>query len=269
MFKSQKILLAILITLFIIVGTELFYLFYYQLFLSQKNQEPIKIIPTEEIKSTDIAGVPSSSKIESSQKIKDLIKKAELEGRNFNSYLSILNGLDQKEECISNQVKCFQLHNQLTEWWLAKSDKDFPIKISGPFIVRLNFYGSKEPSGVSFDGKLSNNIYEWWSGLITVFFGVGEDGKRLYIDAKNNNKEPFVLYDKTFEKKIEGIYILFDEEGKNFLVTDLWFNEIASIDVNKITDNKFPQGLFPDKQFYIGYAVAPMSDLIVYDLSIL
>ncbi len=268
MFSSQKILWTVFIILFVVAASELFYIFYYQPSISQKIPLPTPI-PSVSVKSNNIVGIPSIAKVESGQQIENILTEAKTQGRKFTSHISILNGLDQTQNCTAKTGKCFQLDNLKENSWKANADKDFPISISGSFIVRLNFNGTKGASGVDLTGRLGESDEMWWKNLNQIFFGIGEDGKRLYIDVKNNNSDPFILSDNTFDKKIDGIYILFNETGTSFLVTDLSYKEIAFIDLNKTTDNKFPEGLFPDKQFYIGYAIAPLSDLVVYDLSIL
>ena len=268
MTKSQKILRIVFIILLIIVVSELFYFFYYQPSVSQKIPLPTPI-PSVSIKSSDIVGIPSITKIESGQQIENIITGAETQGQKFTSYISILNGLDQTQNCITKTGKCFKIDNLKENLWKLDIDNIFPIKISGPFIVRLNFNGTKGASGVSLSIRLGEGDKTWWKNLRQIFFAIGENGKHLYIDVNNNDPDPFIFYDNTFDKKIEGIYILFNETGTSFLVTDLSYKEITFIDLNKATDNKFSEGLFPDKQFYIGYMTAPLSDLVVYDFSIL
>lgn len=268
MFSSQKILWIVFIILFVVAVSELFYIFYYQPSISQKIPLPTPI-PSVSVKSNNIVGIPSIAKVGSGQQIENIIIEAKTQGQKFTSYINILNGLDQTENCTSKTGKCFKLYNLEEKAWKANVDQIFPIKISGPFIVRLNFNGTKEKSGVNLTGRLGESDEMWWKNINQIFFGIGDNGKRLYIDAKNNNSTSFILYDNTFNKKIEGIYVLFNETGTSFLVTDLSYKEITFIDLNKTTDNKFPEGLFPDKQFYIGYAIAPLSDLVVYDFSIL
>lgn len=278
MLKSPKIQKAIFVILLIAVVSELIYLFYYKTPISQTISQNIPLptpIPSISVKSSTktnyTVGISSIIKVESGQKLKNIITEAKTKGQEFTSDLSILNGLSQAENCTFDleTKKCFQLHNQEEKTWKTISDSDLPISISGPFIVKLNFNGTKGVAGIDLNGRPGGKNGNWWENLDQIFFGIGDDGKHFYIDAKNNGKDPFVLYDKIFDKKIDGVYVLFNETGTSFLVTDLSFNEITFIDLNKVTNNKFPEGLFPDKQFYIGYTIAPLSDLVVYDFSIL
>jgi hypothetical protein len=263
MSKSQKIQWIIFIILFIIAVSELFYFFYYKPPANQQIPPPVPSV------AVGIPSIIATTKIESGLQIENIITKAKTQGQKFTSYTAILKSLDQTTNYNTKIGKYFQLDNLKGDSWAASEDNISPIKISGPFIVRLNFNGTKEPSGIDLSGRLGGSDRIWWKNLIQIFFGVGNNGKQIYIDAKNNGSAPFPLYNNTFDNKIDGIYVLFNETGTSFLVTDLSYKEITFIDLNKATDNKFPEGLFPDKQFYIGYAVAPLSDLVVNDFSIL
>lgn len=272
MFNSQKVLSTIFVILLIITVSELFYVFYYQPSISKKTPLPVSI-PSVSVKSNNIVGLPNVSDekfaSQSGDQIKEIISEAQRKKHDFFSYTIFLKALMVGNKQCLTQKDCFISDNE-AEVWESDIDKDFPITISRPFIVRLNFSGDKGPSGISLNGRLSKSGEPWWKDIKNIFFGIGNDGKRLYIDAKNGEKkEPFFLYENIFAKKIEGIYVLFNNTGTSFLVTDLSYNKIVFIDLNKATNNKFPQGLFPYRQFYIGYSIAPLSDLVVYDLSIL
>lgn len=272
MFDSQKILRVVFIALFIVTISELFYVFYYQPSISKKTPLPISI-PSVSVKSNNIVGLPfvssEKSASQSGDQVKEIISEAQAKKHDFFSYTNFLKALMIGNKKCLTQKDCFILDNVAKEW-KKDVDKDFPITISGPFIARLNFSGDKGPSGISLYGRLSKSGEPWWKDIKNIFFGIGNGGKRLYIDAKNGEKKgPFFLYDNVFAKKIEGIYILFNKAGTSFLVTDLSYNKIVFIDLNKVTNNKFPQGLFPYRQFYISYSIAPLSDLVVYDFSIL
>ena len=104
---------------------------------------------------------------------------------------------------------------------------------------------------------------------ISMGIGIGGDGKELYFDVRTNGTAPTPLFDRVFDRKLEGIYLMFEESGKSFVVTDTEYNVITSINVNFFTKNSFPGGIFPDKQLFVGYGVAPGSNLIVNDVSVL
>lgn len=272
MFNSQKFLLMVFIFLFVIVFSELFYFFYYQPFIFKKT------LPTAQdfsfsVKSNNAVGLPfifdKKSASQNGDQVKEIVSVAKKNGRIFTSYTNFLKAVMVGNKNCLAEKKCFQLNNTTKKEWKNDTDKDFPITISGPFVMRLNYYGHKEPSGISIDMGIKKDDEYWWENVKNIFFGIGKDGRQLYIDAKNNSPDPLLIYENTFDKKIEGIYILFNEIGTSFLITDLSYNKIAFIDINEVTNNKFPDGLFPDKNFYIGYAIAPLSNLVVYDFSIL
>lgn len=270
--SNSRFLWVVLIIVFIITISELFYLFYYQPPISKKASPPknISIVP---VKPDKMVGLPfvfeKKLDFQNKSSVKEIILEAIKQKRDFVSYKNFLRAvMSDAKDCVGEKY-CFQLNNTVKEGWKNDIDNDFPVSISGSFVVKINISGGKDPSGISLNGRLSNINKLWWQGIKDIFIGTGDNGKRLYIDAKSNGPDPFLLFDQTFKNKIEGIYILFNEKGTLFLVTDLAYNKIVFIDLNKATNNKFPEGLFPDKQFYIGYNIAPLSDLKVYDFSIL
>lgn len=271
MSSSQKVLWGVFVVLFVIAASELFYIFYYQPFISKKvpvsnsvSRVPVKLNNTNGSGSSFIFSEASDG-----VQVKQFIYEVQVKKYDFISYTDFLKAVVADVQNCPSEKNCFQAVNPEEKVWRNNVDKDFPIQISGPFVVRLNFYGNKEPSGIMFYGRLAKDEEFWWKGINSIFFGIGDGGKRIHIDAKNNAQEPILLLDNAFDKKIDGVYILFNEQGTSFLVTDLLFNKIAFVDLNKTTGNKFPEGLFPDKQFYIGYMMPPSSDLVVYDFSIL
>jgi hypothetical protein len=272
MLKSQKTQWMIFIVVFLLVAAELYYIFFYHP-PAPKNMSKLVKSGAVTTKVINVVGtsIDFDEKLasQSGNQIKKIILENQKKKRNFISYGYLLKALMIGNKVCPGENNCFFSSNPSEKEWKSDFDKDFPITISGPFIVRLNFYGNNGPSGVSLNGRVSKNNDLWWENIISIFFGIGDGGKRLYIDSKNNGPEPFLLFDKTFDKKISEIYILFNEKGTSFLVTDSEFNKIAFLDLNNIKNNKFAGGLFPFKQFYISYSIAPLSDLKVYDFSIL
>lgn len=272
MLKSQKTQWAIFITVFLLVASELYYVFFYHP-QAPKNMSKSAQSGAVTTKVISVAGtsVDFDEKLasQSGNQIKKIILENQKKKRNFISYGYLLKALMIGNKVCPGENNCFFSSNPSEKEWKSDFDKDFPITISGPFIVRLNFYGNNGPSGVSLNGRVSKNNDLWWENIISIFFGIGDGGKRLYIDSKNNGPESISLFDKTFDKKIGEIYILFNEKGTSFLVTDSKFNKIVFLDLNKNNSNKFLGELFPFKQFSISYSIAPLSDLKVYDFSIL
>lgn len=272
MLRSQKVQWIIFVSVLIFIIFELFYAFFYHAPISKRTSS-IVIYPTISTRMINIVGISSfSSQTSVSQKgeeLRKIIADAQKKKKNFIAYEYFLKALMIGNKNCSDEINCFFLSNISEKEWKSELDKDFPITTSGPFIVKLNFKGDQGPSGVNLNGQVSKNNDIWWKGSSNIFFGIGNEGKRLYIDAKNNSPEPMVIFDKTFEKRLGGIYIMFDENGKYFLVTDLNYNKLVYVDLNKATKDRFPVGLFPNKEFYIGYSIAPQSNLAIYDFSIL
>lgn len=268
MFNSQNILKVVFVVLFVVFASEIFYFFYYQPSLTKKTP-----IPT--VAPTPIPTVPveiNQSAFKSGNLVKEYILSAQAKKQDFVSYYDLLKKLmvGSNDKCLAKD--CFELENT-TDDWISDSDTTFPVIVTSPFLMRLNIVGNKAISGINLSGRAAEkNQYElWWNDQNSLFVsvGVGSGGKQLYLGARINGSLSYELYSHTFDKFILGVYILFDQKGKYILITDLAYNRLAFIDVNKVTNNKFPDGLFPDNKLYIGYGVPPKSNLIIYDLSIL
>lgn len=286
MFNSQKFLLVLSAILFVVFASEIFYIFFYQPSLSKKTAF---VTPTPVASNRSVTPIPTpitpaiSNKIvgmssfvfdeklatQSGDQVQEYILAAQKSKHNFISLNNMLQAVIRDPKKCTLDENCYQSNNDDEKNWKGDFDVDFPVFISGPFLIRLNITGNKEPSGISLKGKLSkSNI--WWEEVREIFIGIGGDGKRLYIDARNNSPDSYLLYENFFDKKIDGLYILFNNRiGSSFLITDLSYNKIAFINVNETTRKRFPADLFPDRRFYVGYGIAPSSDLIVNDFSIL
>ena len=286
MFNSQKFLLVLSTILFVVFASEIFYFFYYEPSIKKKvtvsaptptifiRSSDSALTPTIKPRARNIAGFSFNfdEKIasQSADQIKNIIDEARKQDSDFISYVGLLKAIVPNAKDCVGVANCLQLSNSEDENWRSEYDKDFPVTISGSsFIVKLGLVGNNKPSGIVLKGQISRNVTNWWEGTREIFIGSGEEGKRLYIDARINDPNAYVLYDEVFEKKLEGVYLFFNKKGTSFLMTDLSFNKITYIDLNQFTDNKFPDGLFPNGRFYIGYGTAPSSDLRINDFSIL
>jgi hypothetical protein len=272
MLKSQKTQWLIFISVLMLIILELFYTFFYHPPISKKFPTGIPF-PTVAIKKANVVGISSvfnqTSVFQTGEQLRKMVSDAQKKNKNFISYGYFLKALMIGNKICPDEINCFFSSNISEKEWKSGLDKDFPITTSGPFIVKINFNGDQGPSGVNLNGQVSKNNGIWWKGSSNIFFGIGNEGKRLYIDAKNNSSEPTLIFDKVFDKKLGGIYVMFDEAGKYFLVTDLTYNKLVYVDLNEVTKDRFPDGLFPNKEFYVGYSIAPQSNLVIYDFSIL
>jgi hypothetical protein len=275
----QKFISTLFFVLLIICITELFYLFIY-LPKHQPTQIP-SISSQTSNKTPNLTLTPQAEPFfafnvdvlhsANGEQIREIVTDQEKNKYPTISYVDLLNVLAGTQSSPQNcpTRSCFNLENN-NDGWKANNDTKTPVTFKGSILVKVAFNSKKGPSGISLTGKLGEYSKTlWWKNIDTVFFGIGNDGHRLYIDAKNNRAHAYFLYDNTFNQKIDGIYILFNDKGMMFLVTDLSFNRIAFIDINKLTDNSFLEGLFPNRKLYVGFSIAPQSDLDVSDFSIL
>lgn len=252
MFRRRGISVSIFVLLFITVLIELVYLFFYSpnlRFNSKKIPFSSQIIEEADVIPSTILNISQVEQI-----VLD-VKKNKISST---SYLNELNSLIE-----SPAGSKFQLENKKNNW-VARSLHTQPSVYENLILIKLLFNSKNGPSGITLNGYSPQE-----SATENIFFGIGEDGKKLYIDAKTKSIAPTILYSRLLKKKLEGIYILFSKKGTSFLVTDLSFNKITYVDMKKITDKRFANGLFPRNYFYIGYALAPKSDLTVSEFSVL
>lgn len=275
MFRSQKIFAGFLIVLVIVFVSELVYLFYYlpnKSKFSSQNDSQNAISPT-----------PASSIINGSsfiyderqasingdlvRQILDEAKKAKLDPT---SHLNTLISLSRKPNPDTGRKDSnlttgdfFQVEN-IRDTWKARNDVESPVIFPGSVLIKLVLDSNEAtPSGIVFNGNSPQEAIPR-----NIFFGIGEQGKRLYIEVKTKRPEPYVVFDKTFNEKIKGLYILFNKKGKSFLVTDLLLNKIINTDVDKFIEGaRLAEGLFPKDLFYLGYVVSPKSKLVISELS--
>lgn len=262
MFNSQKILRIVFVVLFLILLAEVFYFFVYRPTNTKKA-------PTQVVLPTKPPEAPNNV-----NQVGDFIARAKAENQVFVSYYGALRKLmaGSTDKCALGT--CFELANPSETDWISEVDRENAVSVSDPFVVRLHLSADGEnPAEISLSGRVANiNQYEeWWRNpnIIFVSIGFGNKGKQMYIGARNKGSSPYSFYDHDFDKPVKDIYLLFDQGGKRIVIADPEYNVIADLDINKITSNKFPEGLFPDRKLYIGYGIAPKSNLVIYDLSIL
>lgn len=295
MFKSQKFLIGLFAILFIVFTSELVYLFYYlpskSRSNSQNNLQKI-VIPTQSVEPNNPSQQSFLFDDRSASISGDLVKQIIDESKKIKlvptSHLDILiaaanasNSLTGKKPTKILTENNFQLDNPRDNW-KAADDVSSPIIFPDAILMKVLFSSEASPSGIILSGNSSKDAIKR-----NIFFGIGENGKRLYVEVKTErpnqnvvfNKtyvasdktyRTYVVLDKTFNKKLDGIYILFNKKGTSFLVTDLLYNRIININVkNQINSKLVAEGLFPRDLFYLGYVISPKSNLNISELSFL
>lgn len=184
------------------------------------------------------------------------------------------NLLDRLQSLIPFKCKitdnCFEYNNP-DKSWLTRIATNSAVTVNEPFAIKVSQQNTGNLSGVLLYGRLQpHDTDSWWKGIIALFIGVDYKNNLLYLDIKNGqSKKPITLLDKSYPPLSRVLYFIFDNNGKNILVTDEAYNQLATIDINQITNNMFPQGIFPDNKFYVGFSTNANSSIRIYNLSVM
>jgi len=257
----KKVLALTFVLSLIFIAAELVYLFYYQ---PNINNQPL---PTSSVK------LKSKNQLKGEVYLRSLIPIVK-SNPNITSTKAPFNGISYLKRNNSNlkyliNPNCIELNNQENNWLQYDASSSAYIDIKGPFVVRISLTNKNDLTGIFLHGKRNKPSDEWWQNIYSFFIGTMNDGKHLYVDAKDGTSEkPLLLFEKDTDN-ITVFNIFFDKNGKNILITDEQYQVIAYLDVNKITKNKFPNGLFPENKVYLGTGAAPKSYLFLLDFSII
>lgn len=162
-----------------------------------------------------------------------------------------------------------------SDYWseTAFIDNEYAIPVNKPFTLHLeenyeeNYF--KEISGITLIGKINPDKKIWGKGNIKLFIGFSADKKKLYISAFDGKSgTPITLLYKEIKGFISSLVIRFNRNGKNLSISDEKNNLIVKIDVNSVSKNRFPQGLFPEGKLYLGYGIASHSALKIQKMLI-
>jgi len=135
--------------------------------------------------------------------------------------------------------------------------------------IRLSAVNQGEPSGIVLNSASNPEGQVWWRPTISLLFGIGEGGKRVYLDARDGtNEDAHLLIDRVLSKAYSSYTLLFTDQGKAISIIAGDNYQIATININRRTNNAFPYGLFPDKRFFVGYGIAPHAKLRITSLRI-
>lgn len=184
--------------------------------------------------------------------------------------VDVIQFLKDKADVCSSSSPCIQIDNTTDSWKVATSNDPVINSISRPFAIRLTLKTNSRLSGIHLIGKRPPKSTLWWMDIVYLFVGTNANGSRVFVSENHGESEyNTTILDQRLERPSNTIYIVFDREGKNYIVADEFFNIIVRQDINKVTKNKFPDGLVPNKNLFVGYSVGPKSSLIINDLSVL
>jgi hypothetical protein len=145
-----------------------------------------------------------------------------------------------------------------TNIWIGYTFKDpgQEILVTGPFEIIINLQSiGVFSSGINLYGRLDDT---------KLFIGIADNGSLLHIDISDKSTtSPLTLFDGKLKNADKSLRFIFGEDGINFKIFDSSGSLLGKVDINEITDNRFPQGLFPDKKIYLGYGAAPKSYLTI------
>ncbi len=176
--------------------------------------------------------------------------------------------------------------NQYQRWfskaWIIKTDNandtwyeqifDQPFQalpVERGLKIELSMESEGGLSAIELVGKFNNDNRMKWHGE-KILVGFSGNGKVLYIDMYTGKSDnPVVLLNKTLEKKISLLNLFINETGNDIRITDASESNIANIDIRKITNDSFPDGIFPDKKVYLGYGISPHSSIRIEKFNIL
>lgn len=108
---------------------------------------------------------------------------------------------------------------------------------------------------------------KWWSDIRRVDFATNEGFLQIVLrDGRTEDSATTIPLGIPKTKTITVNFL--DAQGKVFSITDASGRKIRQIDVTKVSGVHFPNGLFPEKEIYIGRVVSPGSKLSIRSLSL-
>ncbi len=259
--KMQRVLVVLFI-FFLIVGIAELGYYLYLIFLPKSSTPAIQ-------KETPVTTkIPAN--ISSEEKyLLSLIPKAKVRREEFYNGVDYLRQPGDKKCFLA--LNCLEIDNKENLWLDYKNtSSSSAIPLNGPFLVRLSILGKNDIAGISLSGEINDSLSDWWKNIKIIFISLGNGNTRLYIDAKNGSSiEPIHILDKPLPVKISLLNLFFDKNGQHILITNENYEVLDFIDINELTGNQFPNGIFPNQQIYLGYGIAPKSYLGLLEFKII
>jgi len=133
-----------------------------------------------------------------------------------------------------------------------------------PFSIRISANNKGDPSGLVLNATPNPDGLVWRAGNTSLFIGIGEAGRRIYIDVHGGvGNRVYTLLSRS--SLPHSSFYDIELRGRNTLIgiRDETGLQIAELDVNELTNNVFPYGLFPEGRYYLGYGVSPRATLVL------
>lgn len=139
-----------------------------------------------------------------------------------------------------------------------------PFSIKNPISFKIDMTLLGQYGSVIISGRIPNQSMPFWFNRLSMY--VNPNG---YIDFRDGQDEQSV-----YSTEISGIAgkpfaISFpDKNGKTVVFESQTGETLASFDLSTLPNMNFPNGLFPEGQFYVGVTVAPKSKLEIHQLEL-
>lgn len=142
------------------------------------------------------------------------------------------------------------------------------IPMPDKFKMKLTLETIGALSGIGLNGSFAKSGEPWWKSP-KILVGYTDNGNELYINIQDGKTEkPIVLVNRHLEIKNDPVIIQLENKGTILSVINEKGQIIERVDMNQITRNLLPNGIFPDGNIYLGYGVSPQSSLIIKQLSL-
>lgn len=204
---------------------------------------------------------------QNTQAEKTIISKALYASTSYLNGLDLLNEVSTISGTCENIKICLKLQNN-NSFWYGTDNRRSPIPISDNYFVKLSFDNNIKNASVDFIGKFADLSEIWWQGLLGMYIFPGFDTVNIVL--RDGNSEDYttlspVNLNRTEDDKFITLLMVIKNKGNNILFMDTRGNIIKELDLNKETNNRFPNGLFPANKFYIGAGLAPYGEMTIFE----
>jgi hypothetical protein len=125
-----------------------------------------------------------------------------------------------------------------------------------PFRIKMSL-GVKNPQAGQANIQLigtphNSHAEDWWQGLISMELSINSDGL-LRFCIRDGSSEDCAYNETSTIQNGQLFMILFDDpQGKTFHLIDDQGTTVSTVKTNDLTGLNLPNGLFPDKNFWLG-----------------